>query len=47
MNKKLKKIIIYLLRFIILYRYHNKLIFDCLREALEYFRPFDIRGKSL
>ena len=24
---------------------HKRLLFDCLNESLEYFRPFDIRGK--
>lgn len=27
--------------------FHEKLIFDSFIEALEYFRPFDVRGKSL
>ena len=26
---------------------HNKMIFDCMNDALEYFRPFDIRGRPL
>ena len=30
-----------------LVEYHNKIIFDCLNESLELFRPYDIRGKPL
>jgi len=26
---------------------HNKLLFDTMNEALEYFRPFDYRGRPL
>lgn len=31
----------------LLQHYHNKMLFDSFCEALQYFKPFDIRGKCL